>query len=117
MLGQTMFYGRGAGKLPTAGAVVSDMTDIATHPYDSATAQHWVDGDTAALCDPTAEVADFMVCCQGEAIALCDRLGAAEFVSCEACGYSAMIVKGVTRAALDASLGDTSAAVYRVITV
>jgi homoserine dehydrogenase len=26
-----MFYGRGAGKLPTAGAVVSDMVDIAKH--------------------------------------------------------------------------------------
>lgn len=32
MLGDTMFYGRGAGKLPTAGAVVSDILDIARHP-------------------------------------------------------------------------------------
>ena len=29
MLGDTMFYGRGAGKLPTAGAVVADILDIA----------------------------------------------------------------------------------------
>lgn len=44
MLGQTMFYGRGAGKLPTAGAVVSDLIDIASHPYDASTAPHWTDG-------------------------------------------------------------------------
>ena len=34
-LGDTMFYGRGAGKLPTAGAVVSDILEIARHPADA----------------------------------------------------------------------------------
>ncbi len=43
MLGQTLFYGRGAGKLPTAGAVVSDLTDIIMHPFDTATALRWCD--------------------------------------------------------------------------
>ncbi len=32
MLGTTMFYGRGAGKLPTASAVVGDIIDIAKTP-------------------------------------------------------------------------------------
>ncbi|MBQ8412635.1 MAG: homoserine dehydrogenase [Lachnospiraceae bacterium] len=31
MLGDTMFYGKGAGKLPTASAVVSDVVDAAKH--------------------------------------------------------------------------------------
>ena len=31
MLGRAMFYGRGAGKLPTASAVVSDIIDIAAN--------------------------------------------------------------------------------------
>lgn len=31
MLGDTMYYGRGAGKLPTASAVVSDVVDCARH--------------------------------------------------------------------------------------
>ena len=31
MLGDTMFYGRGAGKLPTASAVVADVVDAAKH--------------------------------------------------------------------------------------
>lgn len=35
MLGQAMFYGRGAGKLPTASAIVADIIDIAKSPeYD-----------------------------------------------------------------------------------
>ena len=32
MLGKSMFYGRGAGKLPTASAVVADIIDIAKSP-------------------------------------------------------------------------------------
>jgi homoserine dehydrogenase len=30
-VGETMFYGRGAGELPTASAVVGDVVDIAMH--------------------------------------------------------------------------------------
>ncbi len=36
MLGKTMFYGRGAGKLPTASAVVADMIDAVTHGRNAA---------------------------------------------------------------------------------
>lgn len=32
MLGESMFYGKGAGKLPTASAVVADVVDCAKHP-------------------------------------------------------------------------------------
>lgn len=32
MLGDSMYYGKGAGKLPTASAVVSDVVDCARHP-------------------------------------------------------------------------------------
>ena len=117
MLGQTMFYGRGAGKLPTAGAVVSDMTDIATHPYDSATAQHWVDGDTAVLSCPADEIADYMVICAGMATKTADALGAADFVGCSECGHSAMIVKSITRADLEQKLAGTEAVLYRVCNV
>ena len=31
MLGETMYYGSGAGKLPTASAVVADIIDAAKH--------------------------------------------------------------------------------------
>lgn len=40
-IGDAMFYGRGAGKLPTASAVVADIIDIAKHP-DFGTQSVWV---------------------------------------------------------------------------
>lgn len=39
MLGDTMYYGSGAGKLPTASAVVSDVIDAARHPGKHITCQ------------------------------------------------------------------------------
>lgn len=40
-IGDAMFYGRGAGKLPTASAVVADVIDIAKHP-DFGTKSVWI---------------------------------------------------------------------------
>ena len=39
-IGEAMFYGRGAGKLPTASAVVADIIDIARH-IDSGSGNIW----------------------------------------------------------------------------
>lgn len=44
-IGDAMFYGRGAGKLPTASAVVADVIDIAKH-IDDGTKSVWVRHDT-----------------------------------------------------------------------
>lgn len=40
-IGDAMFYGRGAGKLPTASAVVADIIDIAKHS-DSSAGNLWI---------------------------------------------------------------------------
>lgn len=42
MLGTTLFYGRGAGKLPTASAVVGDIIDIAKNPKNDPAAPLFV---------------------------------------------------------------------------
>ena len=44
-VGDVMFYGRGAGKLPTASAVMSDVLDIARHCTDSASWKEAVHGE------------------------------------------------------------------------
>ena len=49
VLGDTMFYGRGAGKLPTASAVVADVVDAARH-LDTNIMTIW-DGEKVALGD------------------------------------------------------------------
>ena len=51
VLGDAMFYGSGAGKLPTASAVVADIVDIVKH-----TGKHvWIDWDQEKL-----ELADYI---------------------------------------------------------
>ena len=48
--GHTMYYGRGAGQMPTAGAVVSDLINVASGWYPGAFAELnlWGDGHTPA---------------------------------------------------------------------
>ncbi len=51
MLGRAMFYGRGAGKLPTASAVVSDIIDIAANMDKAPRALHWDVADESDIAD------------------------------------------------------------------
>ena len=49
-VGETMFYGRGAGKLPTASAVVADMIDAINHATQRKNI-FWEDADPALMGD------------------------------------------------------------------
>ena len=49
-VGQVMFYGPGAGKLPTASAVVADVIDAARHP-EARKQITWQDGDENTVAD------------------------------------------------------------------
>ena len=55
MLGKAMFYGRGAGKLPTASAVVSDIIDIAANLGKTARPVEW----QVATADDMADIGDY----------------------------------------------------------
>ena len=50
MLGDAMFYGQGAGKLPTATAVVGDVVEAVRHPHD---------GDMMGWSSEKLELADY----------------------------------------------------------
>lgn len=60
MLGDVMFYGRGAGKLPTASAVVSDVIDCARHIGRSSIICIW-DKEEAKLADVSESRKRFFV--------------------------------------------------------
>lgn len=49
-VGDVMFYGRGAGKFPTASAVVGDVIDCAKH-LTSRKYLHWTDGNSDYVAD------------------------------------------------------------------
>ncbi len=98
MLGDAMFYGRGAGKLPTASAVVSDVIDIAVKLGTNAGSAKWTD---ASECD-IAPLSDY-ACRQYFRISGCTKCmekvfgqNTAEFVSSG--GETAFITAPMTEA-------------------
>ncbi len=54
--GDLMFYGKGAGKLPTAGAVVSDVIDIASRGADQPLQTLWTEDDSMFIYELPAEL-------------------------------------------------------------
>lgn len=60
MAGECMFYGRGAGKLPTASAVTADIIDVAKNP-DYTSEFSWIDADEAVTFDPAEIKSRFFV--------------------------------------------------------
>ena len=56
MLGRALFYGAGAGKLPTASAVVADIIDILSHRAEERRLPEW----THASADAVADRADYV---------------------------------------------------------
>lgn len=59
-VGDVMFYGRGAGKFPTASAVVGDVIDCAKH-LSSRKYLHWVDGGENYVTDSSGDITRFYV--------------------------------------------------------
>ncbi len=66
-LGDVMFYGRGAGKLPTASAVVADVIDAAKHIHVNKFIT-WKQVDKDFMADPDAAVFRFFVRANSEAV-------------------------------------------------
>ena len=52
MVGQVMFYGPGAGKLPTASAVTGDLVDIMAHTPAGIISPVWTDAAPEEIADP-----------------------------------------------------------------
>ncbi len=65
MLGDAMFYGKGAGKLPTASAVVGDVVECARHLGKTVTC-FW-DAKEAKLADIAVIERDFFIRCKKDA--------------------------------------------------
>lgn len=59
-IGEVMFYGRGAGKLPTASAVVNDIIDVVKYP-DWDDVQVWNIGSESNLISPEESEASYFV--------------------------------------------------------
>ena len=61
MVGEVMFYGPGAGKLPTASAVVGDLIDVMAHTPAGVISPVWVDAQPSEIADPETYVCHHLV--------------------------------------------------------
>lgn len=81
-VGDTMFYGRGAGKLPTASAVVADVIDACQHT-DKTKYFGWEDSDGAIVEDSKKFVSAYYLRVSGESVssAVNEAFGEVKFLS------------------------------------
>ncbi len=116
-VGDVMFYGRGAGKLPTASAVVADVIDAAKH-INTKKYLDWQEGGEDVCTPPDSLTSSWYVRAKGSAemarkaipgISLLARHGAAD-------GELAFLTGSMTRATLEEKLaGMDLRSVFRVL--
>ena len=81
MLGDSMFYGSGAGKLPTASAVVGDIVDIVKHMHTHIIL-NW-DAEPVKLADYKTNETRFFVRTKASKEEVSRTFGSVEFVDIE----------------------------------
>ena len=117
--GDVMFYGKGAGKLPTASAVVADVIDAAKHIH-SRKYLDWGPGGAEAAAPADGLTSRWYVRIREEAgAAVPERLAVARFLARAGApaGETAFLTKNVmTRAGLDKALAGLEAlSAFRVL--
>ncbi len=117
-IGDVMFYGRGAGKLPTASAVVADVMDAARH-IQSRKHTEWGPGGADVTVAPDAFAFRWYVRAEGSAGAARAALPGASLLSrpgAPAEEVALLTAAPMSRAELDAALGDLRPlSVFRVL--
>ena len=116
-IGDVMFYGRGAGKLPTASAVVADVIDAAKH-RDEKKRVFWAEGGEDTTVSPDGLASAWYVRGSGDAGAVQAALpGARLLARADApAGEFALLTGPMTRAELDGNLdGVKPLSVFRVL--
>ena len=116
-IGDVMFYGRGAGKLPTASAVVADVIDAAKH-RDEKKRVFWAEGGEDTTVSPDGLASAWYVRGSGDAAAAKAALPEARLL--ERAGAPAdefaLLTGPMTRPELDEKLaGVTPLSVFRVL--
>ena len=116
MVGKVMFYGPGAGKLPTASAVVADMIDIMEHTPAGIKAPDWTDANGDEIADFNAYACRSLVILDAPA-ASADAVAAAFGGSAikAADGRVAVLTASMTEAAVTDAINGTGHALINRI--
>ena len=116
-IGDVMFYGRGAGKLPTASAVVADVIDAAKH-RDEKKRVFWAEGGEDTTVSPDGLASAWYVRGSGDAGAVQAALPGARLLAWAdaPAGEFALLTGPMTRAELDGKLACVKPlSVFRVL--
>ena len=116
MVGQVMVYGPGAGKLPTASAVVADMIDIMEHTPAAINAPVWTDATSEDVMDFSAYTCKRLVVVNAPLSAadgLASTFGATQFSAKD--GRLAMISAAYSEAEMSALLNKIAES-YPIVT-
>ncbi len=114
MVGEVMFYGPGAGKLPTASAVVADIIDIIAARNSEPKAIEWVQASEDDLANFNDYACQRVFIFEGNA----SKLGCEVQKCCTIDGITACVTQKMTEAEASEianSLGDKLKSVYRVL--
>ena len=106
-----MFYGPGAGKLPTASAVVADIIDIMSNKTDDVKTINWADATTSDMASFGEYTCKRVFVFKGDSL-----VDGTRTVNCD--GYSATVTEPITEnevESLKSKLGDALLSVYRVL--
>lgn len=116
-LGVTTLYGAGAGRQPTASAVVSDIVDIAKHLSTKQPNQDaWEIAGDYIVCDSYDIPADYFVCVDKCCASVAEKFANASVVFDDA-DKVGMICKDITKYSLDATIRKSGAKVISVFRV
>ena len=116
-IGDVMFYGRGAGKLPTASAVVADVIDAAKH-RDEKKRVFWAEGGEDTTVSPDGLASTWYVRGSGDAGAVQAALPGARLLerADAPAGELALLTGPMTRPELDGKLACVKPlSVFRVL--
>lgn len=114
-IGDVMFYGRGAGKLPTASAMVADIIDEAKH-QGRPRLIHWQEAEPDYVLDSGCLESRWFVRAELTRQQVSSLFGEAEIIQCSPAGETAFITGSMSRYALEAAAaGHQLASAIRVL--
>ena len=118
MLGECMFYGKGAGKLPTASAVVADIIDIVAHMgQENVRAPKFAVASEADYADFSAYKCRTMLAFEDNVEIACKVEKLFGVNSRFSCGRTVIVTDEMTEAEVDAKLAESGLTVLSRIRV
>ena len=115
MVGKVMFYGPGAGKLPTASAVCADIVDVAAHVENGIKLPEYTvatDSDCASLENYATER---MFVTDSSFDASSAQINVVTEVSCAVCGKKAFITEKMTEKEVNSLSLPAGTKMYRIL--